>query len=997
MTIQGNSLPLRTAAEALVAATPEIAPARPVADLLYELQVHQIELEMQNETLRQTQAALEEARDRYLDLYEFAPVGYVTLSAEGVIEEINLTGAKLLGRERNALLHHHFAACVALTDRDFWLRQFQGVHQQAAPHSVELALQRGDGCVFQAQLECVPEKVGSGRMKNPGTASALRVVLTDISERQRVDERLRQLTQAVEQSSNGIVITDLSGKIEYANAAIAASSGYTISELEGCNPSFLQSGKTPGETYADLWRTLAEGQVWRGEFVNRRKNGELYVEAETISPVRGADGRVHHYLGIKEDVTQLRKEDQLRSFLATTNSGGGGESFFHALARQLAQSLDMFYVCINRLEGDGLSARTLAVWCDGHFEDNSRYALKDIPCGEVNGKDVCCFPDGVSAMFPNHALLQQLKAESYIGTSLWSHTGQAIGLIAVIDRNPLKHRAFAESILELVAVRASGELSRLIAEESLRQSEERFADIAKVSADWIWEVDVHGVYTFVSEGVTKLLGYTPMDVVGQTPFDLMPADVADRVKDEFVAILARRETFRDIDNIIQHKDGSLRHVLTSGVPIIDAAGALLGYRGLDRDVTERKLGERLLQRSLLRWSLAADSAGIGVWELDPASNTLEWDDWMCRLYGIDPANFAGAFEAWQKGVHPDDIEAASAELEQALKGDKPFDTQFRVVWPDGEVRTLKANGMIIRDAQGKPLTMVGINYDITEPMLAEAELKLHRERLEVLVRERTTELSLAKEAAEAANRAKSTFLANMSHELRTPMHGILSFAKFGVTKTNASPEKLREYFARINQSAERLLGLLNDLLDLAKLEAGKMDLQIAECDMAQIVSAMIGQLDGLATQKDLHLQLVVDSADTRIEMDVQRVSQVIQNLLGNALRFGAAGTEVTLRIADAELTTGRRRADDRRLPAIAVTVANRGPGIPEAELETIFEKFIQSSRTLTGAGGTGLGLAICREIVSLHRGKISARNRADGGAEFTFLLPRQQPDLRRTP
>jgi signal transduction histidine kinase len=236
----------------------------------------------------------------------------------------------------------------------------------------------------------------------------------------------------------------------------------------------------------------------------------------------------------------------------------------------------------------------------------------------------------------------------------------------------------------------------------------------------------------------------------------------------------------------------------------------------------------------------------------------------------------------------------------------------------------------------------------------------------------------------------------MSHELRTPMHGILSFAKFGLTKTNATPEKIRDYFTQINQSAERLLRLLNDLLDLSKLEAGKMDLQIAAHDMAQVAGTVIAQLDGLSRQKDLSLKLAVDATENRIEMDVNRISQLIQNLVGNALRFGTAGTEVTIRIADAELTTGHH-ADNQCLPALAVTVADRGPGIPEEELETIFEKFVQSSTTRTGAGGTGLGLAICREITTLHRGKISARNRADGGAEFTFLLPRQQPLPGRIP
>ena len=153
----------------------------------------------------------------------------------------------------------------------------------------------------------------------------------------------------------------------------------------------------------------------------------------------------------------------------------------------------MFYVCIDVLEGDGLTARTLAVWCDGQFDDNLSYALKDTPCGDVVGKALCCFPASVCALFPHDPALQKLQAESYIGTTLRSHDGQAIGLIAAIGRRPLEQSAFAESILGLVAVRASGELERLLVEESLRLSERRFQDIAGASADWIWEVDAQGV------------------------------------------------------------------------------------------------------------------------------------------------------------------------------------------------------------------------------------------------------------------------------------------------------------------------------------------------------------------------------------------------------------------------------------------------------------------------------------------------------------------------
>ncbi len=341
-------------------------------------------------------------------------------------------------------------------------------------------------------------------------------------------------------------------------------------------------------------------------------------------------------------------------------------------------------------------------------------------------------------------------------------------------------------------------------------------------------------------------------------------------------------------------------------------------------------------------------------------------------------------------------EAQWAAHRADLDARRHFTLRYSVDTSTGQ-HWFEIRGLPIRDTRGQFSGYRGVGREITKEVEHEAELTRHRDHLQEMVDEQLAEVVRAKQSAEAANLAKSEFLANISHELRTPMHGILSFAKFGLTKTNATPEKIREYFTHINQSAERLLGLVNDLLDLSKLEAGMMELQLGNHDLAQLVATTLGQMEGLAHQNNLHLQLVVDTPDTCVEMDGNRVTQLLQNLLGNALRFGKAGTEITLRIADAELLAGRRRADRQRLPALAISVADRGPGIPEDELEAVFEKFIQSSKTKTGAGGTGLGLAICREIVTLHRGEITAQNRMGGGAEFTFVLPRQQPNLRRMP
>jgi two-component system sensor histidine kinase/response regulator len=976
MTALDKPSTLRAAAEAQIAAAAHAVPPRPQAELLHELQVHQIELEMQNGTLRQTQAALEEARDRYLDLYEFAPLGYLTLSAEGIIEEVNLTGVKLLGRERKALLQHRFVACVVPVDRDAWLRQFLGLRQHAAPRRVELALQRGDGSTFQAQLDLAPQAAGAH-------GAAVRVVISDITVRKAAEKELFDLAERyrlANKATNDVIWDwDIAQDAQRWNEAGTAVFGWTEIVERPVSAHWWVERVHPDDqdkVRRSFFQVVNSPQldVWYDEYRFRKADGDYAQVMDRGHVQRDERGKAIRMIGAMQDVTAQRKLDQMRSFLAVSSNAGKDEPFFHGLARQLAQTLDMFYVCMSRLEGDGLTARTLAVWCDGHFEDNLSYALKDTPCGHLAGNSVCCFPASVSALFPNDAALQQLNAESYVGATLWSHTGQPIGLIAVIGRAPLKNRTFAESIVELAAVRASGELARQLAEASLRQSEERFAGIAKASADWIWELNADGVYTYVSEGVTQLLGYTPQEVLGKTPFDLMPADEAQRLSEAFAAIAARREAFSDFDNIVMHKNGSLRQVQTSGVPIFDADGTWLGYRGLDRDVTERKQGERLLQRSLSRWSLAAYSAGIGVWELDIASNRLEWDQWMCRLYGVDPANFGGAYDAWKKGVHPDDVQAASAEVDLALKGEKPFDTQFRVVWPSGEVRTMKANGMIIRNAEGQPVTMVGINYDITERMRADAELKQHRERLEVLVQERTAELNLAKDAADAANRAKSTFLANMSHEIRTPMNAIVGLTHI-LQRKISEPEHL-DKLGKIAASAEHLLGVINDILDLSKIEADRLVLAKSDFEVDAMLDRVVSVLIERAHEKGL--ALIIDAAPDLgvVNGDMTRISQALLNYLGNAIKFTEHGT-VTLRTRVVE--------EDASEVVLRFEVADSGIGIAAEHLSRLFQAFEQADGSTTRRfGGTGLGLAITRRLARLMGGDAGVESSPGIGSTFWF-------------
>lgn len=280
----------------------------------------------------------------------------------------------------------------------------------------------------------------------------------------------------------------------------------------------------------------------------------------------------------------------------------------------------------------------------------------------------------------------------------------------------------------------------------------------------------------------------------------------------------------------------------------------------------------------------------------------------------------------------------------------------------GQKKWLEKNKIPLLDLTGSVIGVLGTYQDITQRKQAEEQLKK------------------AQSEALKANQSKSEFLANMSHELRTPLHGILSFARFGLRNIDkADKSKLEKYFDRINQSGERLLVLLNDLLDLSKLEAGKVILDKRQYDLVELVEDCLLEME--ASFKEKQHQIIWKNKPRILlaEFDRARIGQVVTNLLSNACKFTAENREITLTVSDYQL--------ESEVKAILFCIEDEGIGIPVNELDFVFTKFEQSSWTKSNSGGTGLGLAICREIILAHEGKIWAENRKSVGAKFSFSIP----------
>ncbi len=504
-------------------------------------------------------------------------------------------------------------------------------------------------------------------------------------------------------------------------------------------------------------------------------------------------------------------------------------------------------------------------------------------------------------------------------------------------------------------------------------------------------LDARGMIRQVNAAGCKALGYTAHELDGQSadmlidPQQLAVLSVADNGSSYPEGLVLFRRTIGEESmqlevNLEPRKRPMPQpRFLMRGSPIYDKAGKLEGAVIVGSDVTPLRQREQALIESEKRFRDYSQVSSDFFWQTD-ASHILFGTAEGTSLSN-SPSSPLSAGHHPKEYAPPEDLKSKAIAWQEHLddiaarRPFRDFECRFRagsnVIW-------MSVSGKPVYDVQGVFQGYRGTAKDITERRQMEHELRMHRDHLSEMVEERTLDLLKAKEEAERANRMKSEFIANVSHEFRTPLHAIISFACFGSKRLNEVPlEKLGSYFQRIEESGGRLSRMVNDLLDLAKLEAGHRPPEPKPTDIVGLEESLRRQLDGLIASKSIQVDVQTATDDRMAEVDPDQFSQVILNLLSNAIKFTPNDRCILISfddVADAD--------------AVQFSIADQGPGIPEDELESVFDKFEQSSKTKTGAGGTGLGLAICKEIVDRHKGTVRATNNDDGGATFIVQVPR---------
>ena len=768
-------------------------------------------------------------------------------------------------------------------------------------------------------------------------------------------------------TDNAVILTDAMGRIEWVNEGFTRLSGFTLEEARGRTPGMLLQGPDTDQTVVAYMRErIGKGLGFKTEIVNYSKHGRRYWMAIEVQPIRDSAGRVTHFMAIESDMTE-RKEAQARL--------QESEARFRSIADSAKSLIWMSgtnkgctYLNLRWQEftgrrpgddlGDGWTAgvhpedlsQCLSIYnsaFDRREDFEMEYRLR-----HVDGGYRWILSVGSPRFSPDGTF------EGYIGSCL-----------DITDRRTMESALHA--LIDATGSATGSGFFRILVEKLAEALEVQGALVAELASD---DRRVLRIRAFRRPG--GVLENEEITLAG-TPFErairdgvyfcetgvaqLFPGDalLTSLQADSCILMSLRDEAGRTLGVLGIFGDGPMtRHSLYQSVLSIIASRAASELKRIRVEQALRDSEERL--------KLAVLGTSDYIWDWNVLTNDVFFSPHFRETLGYQPEEFPDRFETFTTLGHPEDIAPVMEAISRHFETRDPFCVEFRMRDRAGEYRWFRARGRAIWDATGRPVRMVGATTDVT----AQKRNDAHMQR--------------GLDAAESANRAKSEFLANMSHEIRTPMTAILGFAE-QLSEVDLPADEMRSAIATIRRNGEHLLEIVNDILDLSKIESGKLSLEKIECDPAALLNDLMATMRGRADIKKIALCLdIPPTLPERIQTDPTRLRQILINLLGNAIKFTHAGEVRVVARHDPARPGGG---------CLDIEVHDTGIGIPPEHVARLFESFSQADSSTTRLfGGTGLGLAISRRLARLLGGDIDVSSVLGRGSCFTVRLPCDLPE-----
>jgi PAS domain S-box-containing protein len=546
--------------------------------------------------------------------------------------------------------------------------------------------------------------------------------------------------------------------------------------------------------------------------------------------------------------------------------------------------------------------------------------------------------------------------------------GKSVGLIGLAN----KPGGFVDEDTQLVSGLTnflSVALSNSLAWESMKKSENQYRDLYSQAPIAYFSIGTDGIIQTANNKASELLGYFITEMVGKPIVDLYTDTPLGKERARAIFVRsASGKRVRDEEVEMETKDGEHLWVSLSVEPNTNAEGKVTLSLLAAIDITERKEAEIALEESQARFMELAELLPQGVWEMDTQGKITYANKESLRAWGSQGLEELRTFP--QGSFIPDDRPRLQQNVRDLLRGKGSSPHEYTALRQDGTTFPVMVYSTpIIR--QNKIVGLRGINVDITE-----------RKRMEAEVQEKVQELEKANQRLKELDKLKDNFLSTVSHELRTPLTSIKSFAEILLAYEEDRPTQ-KEFLGIINEEAERLTRLINDFLDLSKIQAGRMQWETVEVSVPWVIETAVNANHALLNKTQLKLTNETEPDLPMVWSDKDRLAQVVTNLLSNAIKFTPEGGQISIKAHSA-----KKEPSDETPNMVVVSVTDSGIGIAPEHHQTIFEKFSQVGDTLKDRPkGTGLGLPICKEIVEHYGGKIWVDSALGKGSTFSFTLP----------